>query len=125
MNLIRKFSSYYKPHMKLFMLDMFCALGIASLDLVFPILSRNILNIYIPDKNLHALAVTAVAMLVLYVVRAVFNYVVFYWGHVVGVRMEYDMRRDLFGHLHTMDMSFFDSSRTESSCQDLSTTLTS
>lgn len=112
MNLIRKFSSYYKPHMKLFMLDIFCALGIAGLDLAFPILSRNILNIYIPDKNLHALVVTAIAMLILYVVRAVFNYVVFYWGHVVGVRMEYDMRRDLFGHLHTMDMSFFDSSRT-------------
>lgn len=112
MNLISKFSSYYKPHIKLFMVDMFCALGIAGLDLLFPILSRNILNIYIPDKNLRALVITAVAMLVLYLVRAIFNYVVFYWGHVVGVRMEYDMRRDLFGHLHTMDISFFDSSRT-------------
>jgi ATP-binding cassette subfamily B protein len=112
MNLIRKFSSYYKPHMKLFMVDMFCALGIAGLDLVFPLLSRNILNTYIPDKNLRALVMTAVAMLVLYIVRAIFNYIVFYWGHVVGVRMEYDMRKDLFGHIHTMDISFFDNSRT-------------
>jgi len=112
MNLVRKFSSYYKPHMKLFMVDMFCALGIAGLDLIFPILSRNILNIYIPDKNLRALVITAVSMLILYLVRAIFNYIVFYWGHVVGVRMEYDMRRDLFGHLHTMDISFFDSART-------------
>jgi ATP-binding cassette subfamily B protein len=112
MNLIRKFSSYYKPHMKLFMVDMFCALGIASLDLVFPLLSRNILNTYIPDKNLRALVMTAVAMLILYIVRAIFNYIVFYWGHVVGVRMEYDMRKDLFGHIHTMDISFFDNSRT-------------
>jgi ATP-binding cassette subfamily B protein len=98
--------------MKLFMVDMFCALGIAGLDLIFPILSRNILNIYIPDKNLRALVITAVSMLILYLVRAIFNYIVFYWGHVVGVRMEYDMRRDLFGHLHTMDISFFDSART-------------
>jgi ATP-binding cassette subfamily B protein len=98
--------------MKLFMVDMFCALGIASLDLVFPLLSRNILNTYIPDKNLRALVMTAVAMLILYIVRAIFNYIVFYWGHVVGVRMEYDMRKDLFGHIHTMDISFFDNSRT-------------
>lgn len=112
MNLIRKFSKYYKPHKKLFALDMCCALGIAGLDLVFPILSRNILNTYIPDKNLRALVMTAIAMLALYIIRAIFNYIVFYWGHVVGVRMEYDMRRDLFGHLHTMDISFFDSSRT-------------
>jgi ATP-binding cassette subfamily B protein len=112
MNLLKEFSKFYKSHIKLFILDISCALGIAALDLIFPLLSRNILNIYIPERNLRGLITTALVMFTLYFLRGVFNYIVHYWGHVLGVRIEYDMRKKLFGHLQTLDISFFDKSRT-------------
>lgn len=111
MNLIAKFAKYYRPHLKLFILDISCAFCIAGLDLLFPLLSRNILNQYIPEKNMRALAITAAVMLSLYLIRSVLNYIVYYWGHIVGVRIEYDMRKKLFSHLQTLDISFFDGSR--------------
>ncbi len=112
MNLIKRFSTYYKPHMKLFILDMACAFGIASLDLAYPIFSKDIINIYIPDKNLKAIINAAIIMIILYCIRAVFNYIVNYWGHIVGVRIEYDMRKKLFEHLQIMDVSFYDNRHT-------------
>jgi ATP-binding cassette subfamily B protein len=112
MNLLKEFSKFYKSHIKLFIVDISCALGIAALDLIFPLLSRSILNIYIPERNLRGLITTALVMFTLYFLRGVFNYIVHYWGHVLGVRIEYDMRKKLFGHLQTLDISFFDKSRT-------------
>lgn len=112
MELLKRFAKFYKPHKKLFILDLVCAFGIALLDLTFPIFSRNILNNYIPNKNLQAIFYTALIMIGLYIIRGVFNYIVTYWGHVVGVRMEYDMRKKLFMHLQTMDVSFYDNRHT-------------
>ncbi|KUK72149.1 MAG: Lipid A export ATP-binding/permease protein MsbA, partial [Clostridiales bacterium 38_11] len=111
MNLIVKFAQYYRPHLKLFILDISSAFFVAGLDLLFPLLSRNILNQYIPEKNMRALMITAVVMLSLYLIRSVLNFIVYYWGHIVGVRIEYDMRKKLFSHLQTLDISFFDGSR--------------
>lgn len=111
MNLIVKFAKYYRPHLKLFILDISSAFFVAGLDLLFPLLSRNILNQYIPEKNMRALMITAVVMLSLYLIRSVLNFIVYYWGHIVGVRIEYDMRKKLFSHLQTLDISFFDGSR--------------
>lgn len=112
MNLVKKFVEYYKPHKGLFFLDMSCALGIAGLDLLFPIFSRTLLNDYIPDRNLRAIITASLIMLLLYMLKGVFYYVVNYWGHVLGVRMEYDMRKKLFEHFQIMDVSFFDNRRT-------------
>lgn len=110
--MIKRFISYYRPHMKLFILDMVAALLIAIIDLVFPILSRDILNEYIPDGNLRAIYISVAVLIVIYGLRAIFNYIVDYWGHVVGVRMEYDMRKDLFSHIQTLSFNFFDNTRT-------------
>lgn len=112
MKLIKRFLNYYKPHMNLFLLDLACAFGIACLDLTFPMFSRKILNVYIPDKNLQSIIYVAIIMIILYILRAFLNYIVAYWGHIVGVRMEYDMRKELFEHLQIMDVSFFDNRRT-------------
>ncbi len=112
MNLVKNFIQYYKPHKGLFLLDMACALGIATLNLIFPIFSRTLLNNYIPDRNLRALITASLVMFVLYILKGVFYYIVNYWGHVLGVRMEYDMRKKLFEHLQIMDVSFFDNRRT-------------
>jgi len=112
MDLVKKFIAYYKPHKGLFFLDMACALGIASLDLIFPIFSRTLLNDFIPDRNLRAIIIASLAMFVLYIFKGIFRYIVSYWGHVLGVRMEYDMRKKLFEHFQIMDVSFFDNRRT-------------
>ncbi|HCX04388.1 MAG TPA: thiamine ABC transporter permease, partial [Clostridiales bacterium] len=91
---------------------MACALGIASLDLIFPIFSRTLINDFIPDRNLRAIIIASLVMFVLYILKGVFYYIVNYWGHVLGVRMEYDMRKKLFEHFQIMDVSFFDNRRT-------------
>jgi len=112
MDLVKKFVKYYKPHKGLFILDMACALGIASLDLIFPIFSRTLINDFIPDRDLRAIIIASLVMFVLYILKGVFYYIVNYWGHVLGVRMEYDMRKKLFEHFQIMDVSFFDNRRT-------------
>jgi ATP-binding cassette subfamily B protein len=112
MDLVKKFIKYYKPHKGLFILDMACALGIASLDLIFPIFSRTLINDFIPDRDLRAIIIASLVMFVLYILKGVFYYIVNYWGHVLGVRMEYDMRKKLFEHFQIMDVSFFDNRRT-------------
>ncbi|WP_367355698.1 ABC transporter ATP-binding protein [Mesotoga sp.] len=110
--MIRKFIAYYRPHLRLFILDMACAFMIAGIDLVFPRFTTLALDNYIPSGNMRGLVIIAVVMALLFVLRAVFNYVVNYWGHVVGVRMEYNMRKDIFSHLQTLSFSYFDKVRT-------------
>ncbi len=111
MSLIKRFVSYYRYAWKLFVLDMICASLIAVLDLVFPIMTRVFMKEFIPNRQLRLMLIYAGAMVLMYVVRLVLQYVVDYWGHVVGVRMEYQMRKDLFSHLQTLDFNFFDNTR--------------
>ncbi len=110
--MLKRFISYYRPHMKLFMLDISCALLMAGIDLVFPQFTRRTLDQFIPEGDMRALLVVIIVMTVLYTIRMVFNYIVDYWGHVVGTRMEYDMRKEIFSHLQTLSFSYFDKVRT-------------
>ena len=106
------FLSYYKPHMKLFLIDMCCALGISLVDLAFPWASRRALNELLP-QNLYTAFFTVMAILLgAYLLRAGMQYVVAYWGHIMGVRIEADIRRDLFEHIQTLSFSFYDKNRT-------------
>ena len=106
------FLSYYKPHMKLFILDMCCALGIALVDLAFPAASRQALNELLP-KNLYAAFFAVMAILLAaYALRSVMYFIVTYWGHMMGVRIEADIRRDLFSHMQDLSFSFYDKNRT-------------
>lgn len=111
MRKLKFFASYYKYAWKLFLLDMACASLIAVLDLVFPVATRIFMKDFIPNRNLRMLVLYSVALVLLYALRLVFQYVVNYWGHVVGVRMEYQMRKDLFTHLQTLDVKFFDNTK--------------
>ncbi len=110
--MIKRFITYYRPHMKLFILDLVCAFSIAAIDLVFPMATELLIDDIIPNGKIRSLLIIMGTLLVLYVLRAIFNYVVNYWGHVVGVRMEYSMRKDLFSHLQTLPFSFYDNTRT-------------
>jgi len=112
LSLLRRFVSYYKEEKRLFFMDMACASLIAALDLVFPIITREFMRNYIPNQNMRAVAVWITALVAMYILRLGCQYFVDYYGHVVGVNMEYRMRRDLFTHLQTLDFQFFDNHKT-------------
>lgn len=109
---LRIFLSYYGPHKHLFFLDMFCALIICLIDLAFPYLSRSALNTLLPNRAYHAFFLVILFFAVAYVCKGLLYFVVSYWGHVFGVRVEADLRRDLYAHMESLSFSFFDKNRT-------------
>ncbi len=113
-SMMARFASYYKPHKKLFALDMISATVVATIDLVYPLLSRSLLNDYLPDSSsaLRPFAMIIGVIVFLYICRAGLQYVVDYWGHILGVRIEYDMRKELFNHLQKLSFSYYDKTRT-------------
>ncbi len=114
MHLFRKFISYYKPHRKLFFTDMACSFLVAVCDLFYPMIAKNIINTYVPNRELRMMLVWAAVLLCIYLFKAGLNYVIQYWGHIVGVRMQGDMRHDMFMHLQRLPFSFFDENKTGS-----------
>lgn len=111
-NYLKRFIPYYKPHLKLFIIDMICAFIISVFNLVYPYITKEIINTYVPQKMLYYMLAGLGALLVLYVIKAVLNYVLQYWGHLVGVRMQADMRSQLFRHLQKLPFSYFDENKT-------------
>ena len=109
---LRIFASYYKPHWKLFLLDMVCALLICIVDLLFPMVSREAMQNLLPNQMFTAFFVVMAALALAYVLKGVFYFIVTYWGHLLGVRMEADIRRDLFSHMQDLSFSFYDKNRT-------------
>lgn len=106
------FLSYFKPHLRLFLLDIFSALMIAVIDLAFPFVTRWCLYTLIPDNNWKTFWTVMALVAVVYVLRSVFTYVITYWGHGFGVRVETDIRRDLFRHMQELGYDFYDRNRT-------------
>lgn len=109
---IRRFVKYYKPHRKLFIIDMICAFIISVFNLVYPYITKEIINNYVPNKLLNLLLAGAFLLLGLYVIKAILNYILQYWGHLVGVRMQADMRSELFNHLQKLPFTYFDNNKT-------------
>lgn len=110
--LLKRFIRYYKPHRKLFAIDMCCAFVISVFNLLYPYLTKEIINNFVPNKLIYYLLAGAGALLVAYIIKAVLQFVLQYWGHVVGVRMQADMRRELFHHLEKLPFSYFDDNKT-------------
>lgn len=111
MEKLKRFIAYYRTEWKLFVLDIICASAVAGLDLVFPMVTRLFMKDFIPNRQLRLIIIFSGVMIFLYILRLIGQYVINYWGHVVGVRMEYHMRRDLFTHLQTLDFKFFDDTK--------------
>ena len=107
-----RFVKYYKPHKKLFIIDMICAFIISVFNLVYPYITKEIINSYVPNKLLNLLLAGAGLLLGLYIIKAVLNYVLQYWGHLVGVRIQADLRSELFNHLQRLPFSYFDNNKT-------------
>ena len=110
--MIKKFFSYYRPHMGLFIIDMICAFLVAVCNLFFPFVTGNIISVYIPDKRLDLVLVWCGVLLFVYVFKAFLAYVIQYWGHVMGVRIQGDMRKDFFHHIELLSFSYFDNNKT-------------
>lgn len=111
--MIKKFISYYKPHLGLFIFDMFSAVIVAVCNLFYPTIAKNIVNGFDSDDfTVEVVMMNALLLLVIYIIKAIFQYVIGYYGHIVGVRMQKDMRRDLFAKYERLPFSYFDSHKT-------------
>ena len=109
---MRIFFSYFKPHKKLFLMDISCAFVIALIDLAFPLVSRTAMYHWLPDKEYSVFFVAMVVVMLAFVLRAALYFVVAYWGHTFGILVEADIRRDLFAHMQEMGYDFYDQNRT-------------
>lgn len=110
--MFKKFVSYYKPHKKMFFLDLLAAFLISICDLFYPILTRSILYDFIPNKKLKTIFLFLFILALIYIFKMLSNYFVGYYGHIVGVKIQADMRRDLFKHIQNMPISYFDKNQT-------------
>ena len=109
---LRIFLSYFRAHRRLFALDICCALGIAAIDLSFPLATRKALYDLLPNEKYGVFFAIMAIVVAFYVVRAFLNYIVCYFGHTFGIRVEADIRADLFRHLQEMSFDFYDANRT-------------
>ena len=109
--MLKRFLSYYKPQMGLFVADTVCALVLAAIDLAFPIILRNLTGGLFTQGQaaiMQALGMIAVGLVLMYVIRCACRYFVSYWGHVMGARMESKMREDLFDQYERFSFAYFD-----------------
>ena len=117
------FLTYFKNHWKLFLLDILCAMCIAGIDLSFPLVTRSALYDMLPGQMYKTFFTVMVIVLCCYVLRSVLNFVVAYFGHTFGIRVEADIRKDLFAHMQTLSFDFYDQNRTGQLMSRLTTDL--
>ncbi|MBE7101237.1 MAG: ABC transporter ATP-binding protein [Clostridiales bacterium] len=112
--MLKRFFKYYKPHKKMFFFDLTCAFLISICNIFYPMIARTIMDEYVPNENVRLLLTWAAVMAAIYIVKGILTYIVAYWGHVLGVKIQGDMRRDLFQHIETLPYSYFDENQTGS-----------
>jgi len=110
--MLKKFLSYYKPHKLVFTLDMLASLFVALIGIVYPMVTQKMLNELIPNRQYRSIVFFGLMLLGLYFVRMLLNYFIQYYGHVMGVKMQAQMRSDMFIHLEKLPYSFYDKNET-------------
>ena len=110
--MLKRFISYYKPHIFLFSMDMLASVMISLLGMVYPVMTNKMLNDFIPNRNYRLIVISGLCVLALYFVRMLLRYFVQYQGHMIGTYMQAQMRRELFAHLERLPFSFFDDHET-------------
>ena len=110
--MLKRFLSYYKPHKKIFILDMLAALTMSVIGIFYPIITRRLLNDFMPNKKYTEIIVCGSLLLIVYLMRMGLSYFVQYQGHMMGVKMQEKMRTDLFSHIEKLPVSFFDNNET-------------
>ncbi len=112
MNMLKRFISYYRPHLLLFSADMAASLLISLIGMVYPVMTNRLLNDFIPNRAYRSIIIAGAAVLLLYFIRMLLRYFVQYQGHMIGTYMQAQMRRELFAHLQRLPFSFFDDNET-------------
>ena len=110
--MLKRFISYYGPHKKLFTLDMLASLLVSIIGLLYPMITRKMMNEWIPDKNLQMLVTFGIVLFIMYVVRMLLRFFIQYYGHIIGVRMQAAMRSDMFRKLQKLPYSYYDNHET-------------
>lgn len=113
MKKLKRFFAYYRPHKRLFIIDLICSFIISVANMFYPMIARGIMQA-VEEKALQLIITLAIVLGAIYVIKAVLTYVVGYWGHVLGVRIQADMRKDLFRHIETLSFTYFDENKTGS-----------
>lgn len=111
-SLLRRFISYYRPHLPLFILDMGAAFTASGLQILFPLITGFLMKEVIPRGDWGKMGLLMAALVVLYLLVTALTYIRITWGHILGVRMEYDMRREIFSHLQKLSFSYYDKTKT-------------
>lgn len=110
--MIKRFLSYYKPHKALFAADMLASLVMSLIGIVYPIVTRGMLNDLIPNRKYRLIVIAGLCVLGLYIIRMLLNFFVQYYGHMMGVKMQAQMRTDMFNHLQKLPYSYYDNNET-------------
>ncbi len=110
--MLKRFIAYYRPHRKMLVMDLLASLLISVIGMVYPVITRNMLNTYIPQKMYSTIVIAGLVVLALYAVRMLLRFFVQYYGHMIGVGMQAQMRRDLFAHLQKLPFAFYDEHET-------------
>lgn len=110
--MLKRFMKYYAPHKKLFALDMFASLIVSLIGIIYPIVTRTMLNDLIPNKKYQLIVSSGMTLLLLYIIRMLLRYFIQYQGHVMGVKMQAQMRSEMFTHLEKLPYSFYDNHET-------------
>jgi len=110
--MLRQFAAYYRPYRHLFFLDFGCALVVGVLELGFPLAVNQFVDALLPSQDWGLILLAAGALLAIYVLNTALQYIVTYWGHMLGINIETDMRRNVFEHLQKLSFRFFDNTKT-------------
>ncbi|WP_339246840.1 ABC transporter ATP-binding protein [Paenibacillus sp. FSL F4-0243] len=110
--MLRRFFSYYRPYKKLFILDFSCAVFAGLLELAFPVAVNKFIDDLLPGQDWPLILIACVALLAIYALNTVMQYIVTYWGHMLGINIETDMRKKMFDHIQKLSFRFFDNNKT-------------
>lgn len=110
--LLRRFFSYYKPYKGLFILDFSCAILVALIELAFPIVLNKVIDDILPDGELKWIIMASLLLFGLYIFNSILHFIVSYWGHMLGINIETDMRKESFSHVQKLSFRYFDNNKT-------------
>ena len=122
--MLREFAKYYKPHRKLFVLDMGTAIVLSFCGIIIPVITYKVFNVYLKGRELDMIYISMGVWCLLIAIQALCDYINMKWGHTLGARMEADMRRDMFAHLQKLSFSYFDRTKTGHIMSRISSDLT-
>ncbi len=109
---LKRLLSYFRAHRGLFVIDLACAFLVGLCDEFLPLIVRNMINIYVPRQDYAMMVRWTIVLAMIYTVKFVLNLIITYWGHVFGVRVQADMRRDIFHHIERLPIAWFDDHKT-------------